>query len=178
MMDCIASERPRRLTHRAGAPFLKAFLPESQDTMPAYRRRAFTLVELLVVIAIIGILATTVTVKVIGALGEARMTRAKAEISEMKKAIGIYQIKNAGRIPESLEDLKTPGKGEEEGIMPDLGKDPWGNEYEYEKTGTRKFIIRSLGADGQPGGEGQDADIDSDHLNSSAEGDTGGGGGE
>lgn len=126
----------------------------------------FSLVELLVVIAIIGILATTVTVKVIGALAQARVTKAKAEISEMKKAVGIYQIQNSGRIPESIEDLKTPAQGEEEGILPEdfTGRDPWGNMYEYEKTGTRKFIIRSLGGDGQPGGEGQDADIDSDHL--------------
>ncbi|NUN52721.1 MAG: type II secretion system protein GspG [Planctomycetaceae bacterium] len=140
------------------------------------REAGFSLVELLVVIAIIGILATTVTVKVVSALGEARVVRAKAEIAEMKKAIGIYQIKNSGRIPESLEDLKNPTKGDEEGIMPDLGRDPWGNEYEYEVTGTRKFVIRSLGADGQPGGEGQDRDIDSDHLNEDEEGGSGSGG--
>lgn len=135
----------------------------------------FSLVELLVVIAIIGILATTVTVKVIGALAEARVTKAKAEISEMKKAIGMYQIKNAGRIPEDLNELKEPIKGEEDALMPDLGLDPWGNEYEYEKTGTRKYVIRSLGGDGQPGGEGQDADIDSDHLTDTGKGGAGSG---
>ncbi|MCK6481106.1 MAG: type II secretion system protein GspG [Planctomycetes bacterium] len=147
-----------------------------QDVRRRRPEAGFSLVELLVVIAIIGILATTVTVKVVSALGEARVVRAKAEIAEMKKAIGIYQIKNSGRIPESLEDLKNPTKGDEEGIMPDLGRDPWGNEYEYEVTGTRKFVIRSLGADGQPGGEGQDRDIDSDHLNEDEEGGSGSGG--
>lgn len=147
-----------------------------QDVRRRRPEAGFSLVELLVVIAIIGILATTVTVKVVSALGEARVVRAKAEIAEMKKAIDIYQIKNSGRIPESLEDLKNPTKGDEEGIMPDLGRDPWGNEYEYEVTGTRKFVIRSLGADGQPGGEGQDRDIDSDHLNEDEEGGSGSGG--
>jgi general secretion pathway protein G len=124
----------------------------------------FSLVELLVVITIIGILATMVTVKVIGAVGQARVTKARAEISEIKKAVGMYLLQEI-RLPESLEDLKQPCKGYEEGIMPDLGPDPWGNPYEYEKLGSRKFIIRSYGADGAPGGESdEDRDIDSDHL--------------
>ena len=137
------------------------------------REGGFSLVELLVVITIIGILATMVTVKVIGAVGQARATKARAEISEIKKAIGMYLITNL-RLPETLEDLKNPSKGYEEGIMPDLQNDPWGNPYEYEKLGSRKFIVRTYGADGAPGGEAdEDRDIDSDHLAEDTKGGTG-----
>ena len=144
---------------------------------PAPHRRpegGFSLVELLVVITIIGILATMVTVKVIGAMSEARRVKARAEISEMKKAIGIYSIYKHGRIPEELADLEKPAKdGDDEGIMDIPPKDPWGNPYEYEKLSSRKYIIRSLGADRSPGGEGEDADIDSDNLTEDAANDGG-----
>lgn len=124
--------------------------------------RGFSLVELLVVIAIIGILATTVTVKVIGALGEAKVNKARAELKSIKDAVGMYYITN-GRMPESIDDLREPAKGFEEGFI-DVRKDPWNNEYEFERLGGRKFIVRCYGADGQPGGEGIDADLDSDSL--------------
>ncbi len=135
------------------------------------RERGFSLVELLVVITIIGILATTVTVKVIGVLSKAKVTKAKAEISEIKKAIGIYKIET-GKWPESLQDLNQPRKDGGENYI-DIGKDPWGHDYEFERNGS-KFVIKSYGADGAPGGEGEDADLDSDHL--SEEGDSGQGG--
>jgi general secretion pathway protein G len=132
-----------------------------QDRSDRPAERGFSLVELLVVITIIGILATTVTIKVIGVLGQAKVTKARAEISKMKEAVGMYLIQK-GKMPERLEDLAEPSKGFEEGIL-DVGKDPWGGDYEYERTG-RKFVIRCYGADKTPGGEGEDADIDSDHL--------------
>jgi len=123
--------------------------------------RGFSLVELLVVITIIGILATTVTVKVIGALSTAKISKAKTEIKQIKDAVGIYYI-TTGKMPDSLEDLRQPHKGFDEGFI-DVGKDPWGNDYEFERQG-RKVKITSYGADGGPGGEAEEADIDSDHL--------------
>jgi general secretion pathway protein G len=132
----------------------------------------FSLVELLVVITIIGILATTVTIKVIGVLGQAKVTKAKDEISEIKKAVGMYLILT-GKMPESLDDLRQEQEKNGGQSLLDIGKDPWGHDYEYEKTGSRKFVVRCYGADGTQGGEGEDADIDSDHL-SGDEGTTGG----
>ena len=133
-----------------------------QHRRPARAEQGFSLVELLVVITIIGILATIVTVKVMDAVSQARLTKARTEISEIKKAIGMFYVQ-VGKMPESLEELRQPTKGNEEGFI-DIGKDPWGNEYEFERLSGRKYIIRCFGADGSPGGEGQDADIDSDHL--------------
>jgi len=133
-----------------------------QDRAGRRNEGGFSLVELLVVITIIGILATTVTIKVIGVLGQAKITRAKAEISEIKKAVGIYQTL-LGKTPESLEDLRQPQDKNGGDAIIDIGKDPWGNEYEYERTG-RKVHVMCYGADGAPGGDGEDADIDSDHL--------------
>ena len=126
------------------------------------REGGFSLVELLAVITIIGILATTVTIKVIGALGSAKINKAKTELKQIKDAVAMYLV-TTGKMPESLEDLKQSQKGFEEGFI-DVGQDPWGHEYEFERLGGRKFVVRTLGADGSPGGEGEDADIDSDTM--------------
>lgn len=146
---------------------------ENNDRNDTDRRRekGFSLVELLVVITIIGILATAVTVKVIGALGQAKVAKAKATISKMRDAIGMYVIAE-GRLPDSLQDLKQPIKGYEDGILDGSLKDPWGQEYEYEQISSRKFRISTYGADKQPGGEPgtEDEDIDSETLGEDDEG--------
>ncbi|MHC4925393.1 MAG: type II secretion system protein GspG [Planctomycetota bacterium] len=143
---------------------MKSENTQQNDASAARNRESgFSLVELLVVITIIGILATAVTVKVIGALGQAKVAKAQATVAKMKDAVGMYLIAE-GRLPDSLDDLKQPIKGYEDGVLDGSLKDPWGQEYEYEQISSRKFVIRSYGADKQPGGEGEDADIDSDRL--------------
>jgi len=127
-------------------------------------KRAFTLVELMVVVAILGILATVVVVNVSGRTGEAKRARAKTDFAAFKTAIRLYKI-DTGRYPQALQGLlqqDAKGKGP---WIEELAKDPWDNDYYYEYRGRGKFVITSFGADGQPGGEEEDADVSTDDQN-------------
>ncbi len=125
------------------------------------RRRGFTLAELMVVVVILGLLATLVVKNVVPALFEAKHKIAKAEIMNIAQAVKDYQIRN-GRLPESLEPLITP---DENGVtflenMTQIPVDPWGFPYQYEADPNgMTFEVRSLGKDGEPQGEGDNADI-------------------
>jgi general secretion pathway protein G len=125
--------------------------------------RGFSLAELMVVIVIIGLLATLVVPNVLSRLTTGQVGKAKADIVAIEGAINEYAIRNMGRYPESLEALITP---DESGLAyldrESIPKDPWGVEYQYEPPGpgTVKFRVLSYGADGEPGGEGKDRDID------------------
>jgi general secretion pathway protein G len=117
----------------------------------------------MVVIVIIGLLATLVVPNVVSKLAKANTTKARADIVQIAKAVEDYMINNNGRFPDSLQALVTEDdKGESYLQQTQVPKDPWGNEYGYEAppSGSRKYRVYSLGKDGAPGGEGDDADID------------------
>ncbi|MCI0589091.1 MAG: type II secretion system major pseudopilin GspG [Planctomycetes bacterium] len=128
---------------------------------PSSRRRGFTLAELMVVVVILGLLATLVVRNVVPALFEAKHKLAKAEIMNISQAVQSYLIKN-GRLPESLEPLVTP---DENGVTyidgrTEIPVDPWGFPYHYEADPNgMTYTIGSLGKDGEPGGDGDSADI-------------------
>lgn len=127
----------------------------------------FTLVELLVVLAILTLLAGIVGPRVLSQLGGAKTKSAAVQIADIEKALEIFKL-DVGRFPTNEEGLEAlnkrpataPGwsgpylKGE------GMPADPWGHPYRYANPGPNGGIeILSLGADGAPGGEGENADI-------------------
>ncbi len=133
------------------------------------RERGFTLIELMVVIAIIAMLAAVVGFNVIGALDDSQVATAKQQISNFKSALISYRVKFS-KFPtteEGLAVLIDNEKGQNFLEAKEIPKDPWGNEYVY-KFENGNYVITSYGADGQPGGSGNDADILSDSLGAEA----------
>lgn len=124
----------------------------------------FSLIELMVVIAIIAMLATVVAVNVLGSLQDASTAKAQADIKSFETAIVAYRIAFK-RFPTQDEGLDALINNEKRNFLSQktIPKDPWGNDYIYTLEGSEYKIV-SLGADGQPGGTGENADISSDNL--------------
>ena len=134
------------------------------------RQGGFTLVEMLVVITIIGLIMALVGPRVLNYLTDSRVKSARIQIQSFSAALDLFYL-DAGRYPsgsEGLEALVHPVNGIPAWNGPYLkgGKvpmDPWGNAYAYRAPGERSaYEIRSFGSDGQEGGSGAAADIDSD----------------
>lgn len=134
-------------------------------------QRGFTLLEVMVVVVILGILAALVVPKIISRPDEARVMAAKQDIASLMQALKLYRLDNQ-RYPvteQGLQALATrpttaplPPNWKTGGYIEHLPKDPWGSPYQYLNPGVRGEIdIFSLGADGMPGGEGNDEDIGS-----------------
>lgn len=122
----------------------------------------FTLIELLVVMAILGMLAALVGPALFGNLGKGQRTTAAAQIGNLEAALDAYRL-DVGRYPETLRGLVEDDTGSPRWSGPyirddEIPLDPWDNPYHYEPNG-RDFTLMSYGADGAPGGEGDDADI-------------------
>jgi general secretion pathway protein G len=140
------------------------------------RNAGFTLVEILVVVFIIGLLATIVGVNVMGQTDTARRTKAMADLKQIEQGLNLYKLDN-GRFPTTEQGIaaliQKPGSGPQprkwnpEGYLNQsrVPLDPWGNPYVYLSNG-RQYTLRSLGDDGEPGGEGPAADLDSRDLSS------------
>jgi len=128
--------------------------------------RGFTLLELLVVMVIIGLLAAYVGPKYFSQVGKSEIKMAQAQIDALEKALHQYRL-DVGSYPSSeqgLAALMTSPGNEPRWQGPYLSKtppaDPWRNPYVYQYPGENsEFDLLSLGRDGQPGGEGDAADI-------------------
>ena len=134
-------------------------------------QRGFTLLEVMVVVVILGILAALVVPKIISRPDESRIIAAKQDIASLLQALKLYRLDNH-RYPSSEQGLQAlvvqptgtpvPPNWKAGGYIERLPKDPWGNTYQYLNPGVHGEIdVFSLGADGAPGGEGNDADIGS-----------------
>lgn len=120
------------------------------------RSRGMTLIEIMVVLTILGLIAAAVGVAVIPKLDEARQDRARLDMSNIQNAMKLYYMKK-GKYPDTGTGLKALV---DTNNLDKIPVDPWGNEYVYTNEGGKPVLL-SYGADGQPGGEGADADISS-----------------
>jgi general secretion pathway protein G len=135
-----------------------------------HKRRSqagFTLIEIMVVMVIIAILASLIVPRVINRPDEARRVAARSDIATLDQALKLYRLDN-GRYPtteQGLSALVTKPTAEPlptnwKPYLDFLPKDPWGKSYQFANPGQHGEVdIWSFGADGQPGGEGNDADI-------------------
>jgi general secretion pathway protein G len=149
---------------------LMSYIAKTTEGSRAPRQaRGFTLIEIMVVVIIIGLLAAVIVPQVVSKVDEAKVAKAKSDIQTLETALTMFRLDNS-RYPTTDQGLASlvqqptdptirhwrPG-----GYIPRLSKDPWGFDYQYTSPGThsKDFDLYSLGADGQPGGEGVDADI-------------------
>jgi general secretion pathway protein G len=145
--------------------------PHSRRAPPACARhasgRGFTLIEILVVVVILGILAAIVVPKVMEHPGEARQVRAKQDIQAIVTALSTYKLDNY-TYPSTEQGLDalvhkpsgTPDAPNWKGYLDKAPKDPWGKPYLYLHPGAHGDIdVFTYGADGKPGGDGEDADV-------------------
>ena len=137
-------------------------------------RRGFTLIELMVVIVILGILVGIVAPRFMDEPHKARVVKAKLQIENLSTALKKFYIDN-GFYPSTEQGLRalvtkpSTGRAPREypggGYMSKIPKDPWGNGYVYISPGAHGgFDLSSHASDGEEGGSGDNADIQSWNL--------------
>jgi len=135
--------------------------------------RGFSFIELMVVVIILGILAGMIVPRYMGRTDDAKIVKAKMDISAIETSLKLYRLDN-GFYPTTEQGLRAlieqpttepvPVKWSESGYLDKrtVPRDPWGREYLYLCPGVNgDYDILSYGADGAPGGEGKNQDIKS-----------------
>jgi len=140
---------------------------------PRCRRRnsGFTLIELMIVVVILGLLATVVMPRILNRPEQARRMKAKIDIRNIESALALFKT-DTGRFPTTSEGLQAlvsnPGIDgySPDGYLDKMPLDPWGNSYVYISPGVhnKDYDLESYGKDGEDGGTGDNADIESWNL--------------
>ena len=134
----------------------------------------FTLIEVMIVVVILGILAAVIAPRILDRPDQAKMAAAKSDIAVIMQQLKLYRLDNAaypstdqglGALTVKPTTNPLPANWKAGGYLERLPNDPWGRPYQYLNPGLKGEIdIYSLGADGQPGGEGSNADFGSWNL--------------
>lgn len=144
-----------------------------RDFMRTSGERGFTLIELMVVLVILGILAGLIVPRIMGRPEEARRQKTLIQMESIDTALKLYKLDNGG-YPTTEQGLQALVESPKTGVLPrnwkeggylekgKVPKDAWGNEYVYLSPGNHgEYDLTSYGADGEPGGEGKNKDINS-----------------
>jgi general secretion pathway protein G len=143
----------------------------------------FTLIEVMVVVVILGILAAVIVPKIMDKPDEARAIKVKSDIQAIQSTLEMYKLENYvyPSTDQGLEALvnqptANPVPPHWKKYLDQLPLDPWGHPYQYLNPGTHGLAVDiwSLGADGQPGGDGVNADTGNWNMNDNAANNNGG----
>ncbi len=142
------------------------------DTLTSARRaraRGFSLLEMIIVLVLMGLLAALVAPRLTGILGKNKVRTTKVQVEMLASAVERFNL-DVGRYPTAQEGLMAlverpqdipedtwDGPYTEKDFVP---KDGWGRDFTYEIGENSRFIVKSFGADGSPGGDNDNADID------------------
>ncbi|OPY10469.1 type II secretion system major pseudopilin GspG [Syntrophus buswellii] len=133
----------------------------------------FTLIELMVVLVILGILAGLIAPRMMGRTEEAKQVKTRLQMDSLEAALKLYKLDN-GVYPSTEQGLQALAEPPTTGTLPKAWReggylekkkvplDGWGNAFVYIQPGTNgEYDLSSNGADGEPGGEGKNRDVNS-----------------
>jgi general secretion pathway protein G len=158
-----------RLNHEMRTGHRTASRALAHRRPPGSNAHGFTFIEIMVVVAILAILAGLVVPRLMGRTDDAKRTAAKIQIRNLEGALQLYKLDN-GVYPTVEQGLKAlverptvgtaPKNWKAGGYLAKIPGDPWGNAYKYLAPSPRgEYELVSLGADGETGGEGKNADM-------------------